>query len=119
DGRIFDQPPQTVQRYLKENIISPRRVWRFNHKLRSLPAGKMLRIETLAPAVIHWSADQWQTVQDITTRDVGLGLHLADLAIQTLPEGASVQFTFYWPDARRWEGADFAVQVESAADGKI
>ena len=46
DGRLFDLPPQTVQRYLKEKTASPRLVWRFNHKIRSLPAGKMLRVET-------------------------------------------------------------------------
>ncbi len=115
DGRIFDLPPQTVQRYLKEKTVSPRRVWRFNHKLRSLPAGKNLRIETLSPAVIHWSADGWQTVQDAATREVGLGIHLADLATQALPKGRQVQFTFYWPDAKRWEGADFAVATVAAA----
>jgi glucoamylase len=52
---VFDQPPQTVQRYLKEKTVSPRLVWRFNHKLRSLPPGKILRIELMAPAVIHWT----------------------------------------------------------------
>jgi glucoamylase len=53
DGRIFDLPPQTVARYLQAKTVSPRLVWRFNHKIRSLPAGKLLRIETLTSAVIH------------------------------------------------------------------
>ena len=70
DGRVFDLPPQTVQRYLIEKTVSPRLVWRFNHKIRTMPAGKLLRIETLAPAVIHWTADDWHTVQDVTTREV-------------------------------------------------
>jgi glucoamylase len=118
DGRIFDLPPQTAQRYLKDKTVSPRRVWRFNHKLRSLPSRKNLRIETLSPAVIHWSADGWQTVHDAATRDVGLGIHLADLATQALPGGKQIQFTFYWPDARRWEGTDFAVNIEAAANPK-
>ena len=34
DGRVFDLPPQTVQRYLTEKTVSPRMVWRFNHKIR-------------------------------------------------------------------------------------
>ena len=55
DGRVFDLPPQTVRRYLTEKTVSPRMVWRFNHKIRSMPSGKILRIETMAPAVIHWS----------------------------------------------------------------
>jgi glucoamylase len=113
DGHVFDLPPQTVQRYITEKTVSPRMVWRFNHKIRSMPAGKILRVETLAPAVIHWSADDWKTVQDVTARDVGLGIHVADLTTQGLPEGRQIKFTFYWPRADRWEGADFVVRVAS------
>jgi glucoamylase len=111
DGRLFDLPRQTVQRYLTDKIISPRMVWRFNHKIRSLPAGKMLRIETMASARIHWSADDWKSVQDVSTHDTGLGLHSADLSTAELPEAAQVKFTFYWPEVDRWEGADFMVRI--------
>jgi glucoamylase len=111
DGRLFDLPPQTVRRYLIEKAESPRQVWRFNHKIRSLPAGKMLRIETLAAARIHWSGDDWRSVQDLSSHDPGLGVHIADLPTQALAEGAPIRFTFYWLEAGRWEGADFLVLV--------
>jgi glucoamylase len=111
DGRVFDLPPQTVQRYLIEKTVSPRMVWRFNHKIRAISPGKTLRIETLAPAVIHWSADDWNTIQDVSSHDVGLGIHIADLAINDLPDGKQIKFTFYWPDAHHWEGTDFAVRI--------
>jgi glucoamylase len=111
DGRLFDQPPQTVQRYLKEKTVSPRLTWRFNHKLRSLPPDKILRIELMAPAVIHWTADNWKTCHDEKTHDAGLGIHMADLATQKYPEGIQVKFTFYWPDVDRWEGKDFFVRI--------
>jgi glucoamylase len=113
DGRVFDMPPQTVRRYLVEKTISPRMVWKFNHKIRSMPSGKNLRIETLAPGVIHWSGDDWSTVQDIKTNEVGLGIHIADLSTNALPEGTQVKFTFHWPEADRWEGRDFVVRVDS------
>ena len=113
DGRVFDMPPQTVRRYLTEKTASPRRVWRFNHKIRSMPPGKLLRIETLAPGVIHWSADDWNTVEDATTHDAGLGIHIADLSTKALPEGRRVKFTFFWPDAGHWEGEDFTIHVGS------
>ncbi|MGA7235393.1 MAG: glucan 1,4-alpha-glucosidase [Bryobacteraceae bacterium] len=113
DGRVFDLPPQTVQRYLKKETVSPRLTWRYNHKLRSLPPGKILRIELMAPAVIHWSADDWITTHDTTAHEVGLGLHIVDLPTQAVPEGKQVRFTFYWPDADRWEGADFGVRVDA------
>jgi glucoamylase len=121
DGRIFDLPPQTVARYLQEKTVSPRLIWRFNHKIRSMPAGKLLRIETFSAAIVHWSGDDWKTVSDITTTDVGLGIFVADLPTRDIVEGSQVRFTLYWPDAHHWQGADFVVSVcpfqrESGAD---
>jgi len=78
-----------------------------------MSAGKALRIETLAPASIHWSADGWSTVQDTTTHAVGLGIHIADLTTAGLTAEAQIRFTFYWPEAARWEGADFTVRIEN------
>ena len=38
DGEIFDQPSQTVERYLVQQTTSDRIVWRFNNKVRAMPA---------------------------------------------------------------------------------
>jgi len=114
DGRVFDLPPQTVQRYQMQQLKAAHHPWRFTQKCRVLPAGKLLRVETLAPARIHWSADGWATVHDSDTRDTGLGLHVADLPTRKLPVGAEVVFTFYWPPARRWEGTDYSVKVSGS-----
>jgi glucoamylase len=111
DGRVFDMPPQPVQRYLVEGTVAPRMVWRFNHKLRSLPAGKLLRIETKTPALVYWSTDAWSTVHHAASRDPGLGLHVVDLDTAALAGGKRVIFTFYWPDAGNWEGTDFLVGI--------
>jgi glucoamylase len=115
DGRIFDLPPQTAARYIEEKTVSPRLVWRFNHKIRSIPEGRLLRIETLSTAIIHWSGDDWKTVVDVTTRDSGLGIHLADLPTKDLIEGSQVRFTLYWPDAHHWQGTDFVVRIAGKA----
>ena len=111
DGRVFDLPPQTVERYVERDTPSTLAVWRFNHKTRELPRGRTLRVETLAPATVHWSGDGWRTARDTVTRDSGLGVHVADLATEALPAGGDVRFTFYWPDAARWEGEDFSVRI--------
>jgi glucoamylase len=111
DGRVFDMPPQTVQRYLVEKTGSPFAVWRFNHKCRTMAAGKALRVETLAPAQVHWSADGWLTSEDSETRDTYLGVYVADLETSSLAPGAQLDFTFYWPEASHWEGVNFTVKV--------
>jgi glucoamylase len=112
DGRIFDLPPQTVRRYLEDDVEAAHSVWRFNHRIRLMPVGMILRVETLVPAVVHWSDDEWLTVTDTKTHDVGLAIHSADLATATLRAGARIHFTFYWPDAQRWENTNFIVLVE-------
>jgi glucoamylase len=112
DGEIFDRPPQTVERYLRNGMTSHRVSWRFNNKVRTMPAGKVLRIETLAPALVHWSADGWHTVRDDASRDTTLGVHVLDLATAHLCPGARIDMAFYWPEVDRWEGTDYLVCVE-------
>jgi glucoamylase len=116
EGHIFDQPLQPVQRYLVEKTGSPYAIWRFNHKCRTIPGAKTLRLELLAPAVVHWSPDGWHTVHDTRTWDTSLGVYVADLPTDRLPPGIMIAFTFYWPEADRWEGVDFAVQIWPGAN---
>jgi glucoamylase len=111
EERVFDLPSQTVERYLTRNISCLRTLWRFNHKCRAMAAGQVLRIETLAPATIHWSADGWNAIEDTRTRSTGLGVHLADLPTAEFRTGARLSFTFYWDDGRRWEGTDFEIEI--------
>jgi len=112
DGEIFDRPPHTVDRYLVKHSASRHVIWRFNNKIRSMPGGRTLRIEACAQAVVHWSVDGWQTVHDTGTRDTTLGIHLVDLPTTSLQSRGRVDFTFYWPEGRRWEGVDFMVYVD-------
>ncbi len=115
DGRVFDTPPQPVQRYLVNQTGSPHAVWRFNHKCQAMPTGKTLRVEVSAPAVVHWSTDGWHSAQYTETRDTGLGIYVADLFTDTLPVGTTLRFTFYWPQEDHWEGMDFVVQIAKRA----
>lgn len=111
DGRVFDVPPQPLQRYIQQQTSSTYVTWRYNHRVRSLPVGKTLRVETLAPARLLWSTDGWQTNDASETRDTSLGVHVLDLPTSDLPDGATVNFTFYWPHAGRWEQTDYEVRV--------
>jgi glucoamylase len=112
DERVFDMPPQTVQRYLVDQTPSSHIAWRFNNKIRAMPPGRLLRVETLVAARVHWSVDGWRTARDAATRDTTLGVHIADLETSGLGVGECVVFTVYWPEADRWEGVDYVVCVE-------
>jgi glucoamylase len=101
-----------MERYLVKHTTSRYVSWRFNNKIRAMAAGLMLRVETLVPALVHWSVDGWRTIHDTDTRDTTLGVHLADLPTSALRVGDRVDFTFHWLEVNRWEGADFLVCVE-------
>ena len=112
DGKIFDQPPQTVQRYLEEKVSATYFNWRFNNKPRTLPCGKRLRLLLLEPALVHWSFDGWQTAHDSDSQQSGWNLHHLDLPTDTLAAGLQIVFTFFWKNSARWEGKDYQVTVE-------
>jgi glucoamylase len=111
DGAVFDQPPQTVRRYLIEKVSSTRISWRFNSQLHALPAGSSLRVETLAPAVVHWTTNDWRNAHQTTTVDTTLGTHVADLETESMAPGEQLELTFFWSEAGRWEGTNFTVAI--------
>jgi glucoamylase len=112
DGKVFDQPPQTVERYLIRKISAEYFNWRFNNKPRTLPCGKKLRLLLMEPAMVHWSFDNWQTVYDSNSEESGWNLQHLDLPTETLAIGRQIIFTFFWKTAGRWEGRDYQVTVE-------
>jgi glucoamylase len=111
EGRVVDMPPQPVKRYQVENTSSPHVLWGFNLKICNMQAGKILRLQLPASAVVHWSIDGWHTVHDTERQDTTMGVHMVDLPTESLLSGTRVVFTFYWPEAGRWERMDFIVAV--------
>jgi glucoamylase len=111
DGCVFDQPPQTVRRYLEKKVRSAFAVWRFSCQSRTIRQGRRLRIETVSPARVHWTDDNWTSASDVSTRDTGFGIHVADLPTEQMPLGAKIIFTFFWPDSNRWEGINFTAEI--------
>lgn len=112
-GHAFDRPKAVWSRYEGHIPDPPWLIWRFNHKRTSMVAGKVLRIEVLAPARVHYSTDAWKTTADIDARDTGFGVYVADLPTADLKPENHVRFAFYWTNSERWEGVDFDVLVKS------
>ena len=95
-----------------KQTTSDRIIWRFNNKVRAMPANRTLRVETLAPAVVHWSVDDWRTVHDTQTRDTTLGVHVADLGTGTCAAATVSISRSTGQKSDRWEGVDFLVCIE-------
>jgi len=112
DGVVFDTPLQTVRRYIKRKQAARCRPWRPNWRAETIPAGRVLRIDLPAPALVHWSIDDWVTTADTPTTDTGLGLHSVELPTDRLPQGGHVVFTWRNGEDEAWQQRDYVVTVE-------
>jgi glucoamylase len=72
-----------------------------------------LRIEVIASAELHWTSDSWTTVHYDPLQEVApeTGIYAIEFSPGFFTAGRALQFTFYWPQAGRWEGRDFVVGV--------
>jgi glucoamylase len=112
DGRVFDTPPQPLARYVNSRPEPAPMVWRTTARISRMPAGRVLRIELLAPASVHWSLDNWATAADDACSATGLGTYVCDLPTRALVAGNVARFTVRWTEQGRWTGTDFAVVIE-------
>jgi glucoamylase len=111
EERVFDVPPQPRRRYQIEGVHARHVSWRPNQKVRHLAAGKILRIELAAPAIVHWSRENWRTSRDTPTAANEFDMHVADLDTADLAPGEEVVFTLYWTGEERWQGEDYRLAV--------
>jgi glucoamylase len=112
DGKIFDQPEQTVERYLIQKKTAEFFNWRFNNKPRTMPPGKKLRLLLMERAMVHWSFDGWKTAHDSDSEESGWDMEHLDMDTSKLTSGREIAFTFYWKSSSRWEGQNYVVMVE-------
>ena len=111
DGAPFDRIAAVADRYLESRERAPLEVWKFNRQPRRVPAGSRIRIQAEAPFRLHSTTDEWSTAADTQATKTRLGVWYTDVEV---PRGqaAPCRFTFFWPEAGRWEGRDFVVQVD-------
>jgi len=110
--KVFDMPLNTCQRYLKEKKKSNTVIWRFDNGVKTLIKGKILRIETLAKCTVLWTDDNWKTTFRTEAKDLNFGLFATDIKPKN-EEVTTMQFTFYWNQANKWEGKNYSVSVTS------
>src|SRR5665811_2005267 len=78
-GHSIDRPEAAWRRYRGEAPKATRATWRFDAPRSTMPAGRTLRLEVMAPARVHYSLDGEATWADREARDTGLGVWLADV----------------------------------------
>jgi glucoamylase len=94
-----------------------RATWRFTAPRPTMVAGRVLRLELLAPARVRYSLDGWKTWADIGARDTGVGVWVADVpGSDGLVPGQAADFTVWWPEAGHWEGRNLRVSVAETVD---
>jgi glucoamylase len=108
---VFDMPPQTRARYVQGTPKPAPIVWRTTSRISRMAVGRILRLEFLEPASVHWSSDNWMTTTDSECRATGLGTFVCDLPTQSLVAGSELRFTILWTQRGKWEGADFTVAI--------
>lgn len=114
DGRVFDTPPQTMERYIRRGQRAAVALWATHSRIRVMQRGRTLRIQTAAKAMVRWSADSWRSSADVACRDIGLGIWATDLDTAGLAPETTVRFTLFWPDEERWQGEDYEVLIAAA-----
>lgn len=111
EKKVWDMPPQPVERYQKQKTEASFQIWTKEQRRGHLRAGKDLRIDLPEPARVRWSTDGWGTFNEDETTDSKLGMHYAVLAVRNAAQGARIQFTFCWTGSGQWEGQNYEVLV--------
>jgi glucoamylase len=112
DGQVFDRIPIVAERYLNKQGRPDLEVWKPTHRVGTIVAGKVLRIQAQAAFLLHWTSTEWETSQDSVSIDTDLGTHFVDIPVSN-QQKAPVRFTFFWTEAQRWEGQDYKVEVRA------
>jgi glucoamylase len=111
DGKVFDLVPEVADRYLPgKRACKPMEIWKHNRQVSTVGEGFILRIQAGAPFLLHWTRDNWGTAEDSRSTATPLGIEYLDINTPTDRSGP-IRFTFFWPDAGRWEGREFEVAV--------
>lgn len=117
-GRPSDRLETVWQRYKGKRPQAERSFWLPQAPISTVAPGQKLTIALTSPAVLRWSADNWQTANDAPTAELGLGLHGVDFQPDTLSRQDGIVFTWRRLSDGGWAGRDFTVRqgAEGPAD---
>ena len=117
DGRVYDMPPQPVQRYQLNENVARYALWQFSHKRRLIPPNVDLRVGLKFPAVILWWADDQSQARRINARKTSLDFYVADLPTRQLPPGTHIKFIISSPEILVETPGHFQVTIDPEKPG--
>lgn len=110
DGEVYDAIPAVAERYLGgREKVTRMEVWKPTRHVRFMHAGEVLRVQGNAPFRLHWSVDNWQSVNDTDSHRNALEIDFVDLRDVMNTAGNCVRFTLFWIEGNHWEGRDYDV----------
>ncbi len=113
DGQIFDRVESVERRYRFRTRMLPIEIFKRDHIVQRMAAGKTLRILDASRFRVLWTEDAWLTSHTQESKHVGASGNYADIPVDKAMQGA-ISFTFFWPEENRWEGKNYDVQVSDA-----
>jgi glucoamylase len=112
DGKPCDLIEAVYERYVSNHRErEPIEVWKFNRQIRTMRGGARLRVQANVPFLLHWTTDDWVHYTDNRSTATGVEIDFVDIPVAA--HHATIRFTFLWVNDDRWEGHDYAVEVES------
>lgn len=85
-------------------------IWRPDLPVNEIPAGKFLRIETIQPATIRWTMDEWKNIKEEDTIDMGLDIHYLDLIPKSIKKGI-IRFTLHLKNGNHETEKDYMITM--------
>lgn len=74
--------------------------------VRSCPSDRISR-----SFLLHFGFDGWQHIADVTSEPQGLSMHGVRFDAATFLGRSTIDFTFYFAEQMRWEGADHHITI--------
>ena len=109
DGKVWDLIPDVAKRYLGRRAQrSQFEIWKPMRQVSRVRKGFVLRVQAPGSFRLHWTVDEWQTVQDTDSSGTILGVEYVDIPTAGRKR---IQFTFFWHATDSWEGRDYEVEV--------
>jgi len=110
-GRPIELLSSVERRYHAQRPTASVWHWRHSEPFDMLPDGRSVLIEALTPFRLHYGFDGWHDITDMASEPYGLSMHGVRLDAAQLSGHATMEFTFYFPDETRWEGADHCIAL--------